>query len=71
MQTIEQIPPETQKTEAFTDDELAAAALGQPHPVVESPGYSIARMLFWIVMIGGAIALGAFILVAPRFAIGC
>ena len=74
MQTIEQIPPEVEKTAAFTDQELTALALAQAQPVVEHAAYSFARMLFWTVMIGGAIGLGAFILLAPTFRsfeIGC
>lgn len=71
MQSIEQIPPETTKPETFTDQELASLALGQAHPVVETPAYSFARMLFWTVIIGGAIASGAFTLIAPAFVVGC
>jgi hypothetical protein len=64
MQTIEQIPPETEKTETFTDDELASFALAETQPEVAPAaeplkrGMSVGRAVFWVVVVLGSIALG-------------
>jgi hypothetical protein len=64
MQTIEQIPPETEKAETFTDEEVASFALAETQPEVtlaEPPvkrGLSVGRSVFWVVVVLGSIALG-------------